>query len=382
MPLAAARMFSAGGHRWLRLPAASTACRHLEISIRRLAQVGSTTLITGETGSGKGEVARAIHAAGPRREAPFVPVNCGGLPASLAESQLFGHERGSFTGASGATRGAFRAADGGVLFLDEIAELPLELQPILLDVLERREVTPVGSTRQVPIDVHVIAATNRNLQTEVAEGRFREDLLFRLTTVALEVPPLRDRPDDIPRFIAHFSAYFAARYDQPAWEPQPATLRRLITFPWPGNVRQLAQAVERHYIFGGDEERLLQSLSDDSEPAAACRGDSEAKARPLSATSESPEQSIRSEALRDAAAQPAVADAEPPTFNLREVRNRTVRAAMAAAGNHFGKAAALLGVSPNTLTKLVAEACPELSRKKHARHSKRHPFSIAPALPR
>jgi DNA-binding NtrC family response regulator len=394
MPLAAARMFSAGGHRWLRLPAASTACRHLEISIRRLAQVGSTTLITGETGSGKGEVARAIHAAGPRREAPFVPVNCGGLPASLAESQLFGHERGSFTGASGATRGAFRAADGGVLFLDEIAELPLELQPILLDVLERREVTPVGSTRQVPIDVHVIAATNRNLQTEVAEGRFREDLLFRLTTVALEVPPLRDRPDDIPRFIAHFSAYFAARYDQPAWEPQPATLRRLITFPWPGNVRQLAQAVERHYIFGGDEERLLQSLSADSEPAAACPGDSEAEARPLSATADCPEQSTRSEALRDAAAQPAGsaarrataaashAETELPTFNLREVRNRTVRAAMAAAGNHFGKAAALLGVSPNTLTKLVAEACPELSRKKRAAHSKRHAFSVAPAVPR
>jgi DNA-binding NtrC family response regulator len=214
---------------------------------------------------------------------------------------------------------------------------------------QRREVTPVGSTRQVPIDVHVIAATNRNLQTEVAEGRFREDLLFRLTTVALEVPPLRDRPDDIPRFIAHFSAYFAARYDQPAWEPRPATLRRLIAFPWPGNVRQLAQAVERHYIFGGDEERLLQSLSADSDPAAARGGDSEG---------------------------------EPPTFNLREVRNRTVRAAMAAAGNHFGKAAELLGVSPNTLTKLVGEACPELSRKKRAGHSKRHAFSVAPAVPR
>ena len=387
MPLAAPNTLRPGGHRWPRLPAASRAGRPLENAIRRVSQVGCTTLITGETGCGKGEVARAIHASGPRSEAAFVPVNCGGLPASLAESQLFGHEKGAFTGAIGATRGAFRAADGGVLFLDEVAELPLELQPMLLDVLERREVTPVGSTRQVPIDVQVIAATNRSLEEAVEQGKFREDLLFRLNTIHLEVPPLRERPEDIPRLISHFAAYFADRHGQDLWQPRPTTLARLVSCPWPGNVRQLAQAVERHYVFGVDDSDLVESLAADV--PADCGGDApadptvEALAASLEASQRvAPEPAA---ALADAPAAPAAAshaDAEPPTFNLREVRNRTVRAAMAAAGNHFGKAATLLGVSPNTLTKLVAEACPDLSRKRRARQSKRHGFTLSPAAPR
>lgn len=341
--------FSAGKKNgWSRMIGRSPACRRLEASILRLAQVGCTTLISGETGCGKGEVARAIHASGPRSERPFVPVNCGGLPAGLAESQLFGHEKGSFTGAVGATRGAFRAADGGVLFLDEIGELPLELQPKLLQVLESREVTPVGSTRLEPVDVQVIAATNRDLEAEVEEGRFREDLYYRLNTVQLVVPPLRERPEDIPRFIDHFSGHFAARYDQPAWEPSPAALARLQQFSWPGNVRQLAQTVERHYVFGGSDDHLLDQLFSGSERAVS-----------------EPAVGVGTLAA-PARERPA---AEPPTFNLREVRNRTVRAAMAATNNHFGEAAKLLGVAPNTLTKLVAEACPELSRKRPSRRA-------------
>ncbi len=400
MPLASPNTLRSGGHRWPRLPAVSRAGRPLENAIRRVSQVGCTTLITGETGCGKGEVARAIHAAGPRSEAAFVPVNCGGLPASLAESQLFGHEKGAFTGAIGATRGAFRAADGGVLFLDEVADLPLELQPMLLDVLERREVTPVGSTRQVPIDVQVIAATNRSLEEAVQQGEFREDLLFRLNTIHLEVPPLRERPEDIPRLISHFAAYFADRHGQALWQPRPTTLARLVSCPWPGNVRQLAQAVERHYVFGVDDGDLLESLAADG--PTDCGGDPSAEptdeaAAPLEASQKAapepaavlaevapddatPDDATRADAPAASAAGPA--EAEPPTFNLREVRNRTVRAAMAAAGNHFGKAATLLGVSPNTLTKLVAEACPELSRKKRAGQSKRHARALSPAAPR
>jgi DNA-binding NtrC family response regulator len=391
MPLAPASTFSPGGHRWPRLPAVSRAGRPLENAIRRVSQVGCTTLITGETGCGKGEVARAIHASGPRSEAAFVPVNCGGLPASLAESQLFGHEKGAFTGAIGATRGAFRAADGGVLFLDEIADLPLELQPMLLDVLERREVTPVGSTRQVPIDVQVIAATNRSLDEAVEQGQFREDLLFRLNTIHLEVPPLRERPEDIPRLISHFAAYFADRHGQALWQPQPTTLARLVSCPWPGNVRQLAQAVERHYVFGVDDSDLLDSLAADgpadpggdppAEPTIEAAASLEASQRAAPELAATPADAP----VADATAPPAAAShahGEPPTFNLREVRNRTVRAAMAAAGNHFGKAAALLGVAPNTLTKLVAEACPELSRKKRPGHSKRHALALSPAARR
>jgi transcriptional regulator with GAF, ATPase, and Fis domain len=160
----------------------------LESAIHRVAEFGCTVLVTGETGCGKEEVARAIHASGPRREKPFVVVNCGSLVASLAESQLFGHERGAFTGASANSLGAFRAAAGGILFLDEIGEMPLELQPKLLRVLQRCEVTPVGSTEAQPVDLQIIAATNRDLEQEVAEQRFREDLLYRLNTIHRAIP--------------------------------------------------------------------------------------------------------------------------------------------------------------------------------------------------
>ncbi|MFM8497310.1 MAG: sigma 54-interacting transcriptional regulator, partial [Planctomycetia bacterium] len=165
----------------------------LEAAIARVGRVDCSVLITGETGSGKEEVARAIHATGARSKHPFVAINCAGIVSTLAESLLFGHEKGSFTGADETSTGAFRAAEGGILFLDEIGELPLDLQPKLLRALELREVAPVGATRPVKVDVQVIAATNRDLHREVAVGRFREDLLNRLNTIHITVPPLRDR---------------------------------------------------------------------------------------------------------------------------------------------------------------------------------------------
>ncbi len=333
--------------RWPRLVGGATAVRRLEAAILRVAEFQCTTLITGETGCGKEEVARAIHAAGPRRDASFVAINCGSLPASLAESQLFGHERGAFTGAIGATRGAFRAAHGGVIFLDEIGDMPAELQPKLLQVLERREVTPVGATRPEPVDVHVIAATNRDLDEAVAAGDFREDLLYRLNTVHLTVPPLRDRPEDIPRFVAHFAAYFAAQYDRPLWRPDPGVIERLMAHQWPGNVRQLAQTIHRLYVFADAADAVLDEVLG---PARAHTPHAPPPATLLAAGR-----------AAGGAARPLTPSAEPPTFNLRELRRRTVRAALDATGGHFARAAKLLGVCPNTMTKLVAEACPERS---------------------
>ena len=332
--------------RWPRLVGGAATVRRLEAAILRVAEFQCTSLITGETGCGKEEVARAIHAAGPRSDAPFIAINCGSLPAPLAESQLFGHERGAFTGAVGASRGAFRAAHGGVIFLDEIGDLPAELQPKLLQVLERREVMPVGSTQPEPVDVHVIAATHRDLDTAVERGDFREDLLYRLNTVHLQVPALRDRPEDIPRFVAHFAAHFAAHYDHPVWRPEPHVLERLMAHHWPGNVRQLAQTIQRLYVFADAADAVLDEVLGPRKPR-------EQQAPAL----------VRSPVQAGFGMPPGADDAtaEPPTFNLRELRRRTVRAALDATGGHFARAAKLLGVCPNTMTKLVAEACPERS---------------------
>jgi DNA-binding NtrC family response regulator len=335
--------------RWPRLEGSSAAVRRLEDNIARVATFDCSVLITGETGCGKEEVARAIHAAGPRADKPFVAINCGGLVADLAESQLFGHEKGAFTGAFGASRGAFRAAEGGIIFLDEIGELPIDLQPKLLRVLQRWEVTPVGSTDTHPIDVQVIAATNRDLEAEVAGGGFREDLLFRLNTIHLTVPPLRSRQDDIPRFVEHFSAHFAREYGRPQWKPEPTVLERFMRHSWPGNVRQLAQTVQRVYVF---EDRIDAVLAEVFDPAAA------PAARPLS--------QAQPQASADLAVEPEASVGEEPrvpVFNLDELRRLAVRQALAFTSGHRGQAASLLGVSLNTMTRLVAESCPEMPAK-------------------
>src|SRR6476660_8819444 len=181
-------------------PKVNRIARHAE----RAAEVQCTVLISGETGTGKELWARMLHRLSPRSSKIFVPVNCAALTATLAESQLFGHEKGAFTGAAGRSLGVFRAAEGGIVFLDEVGEMPLELQPKLLRVLQQYEVTPVGASMPSRIDVQVVAATNRDLELEVAEGRFREDLYYRLNMVEFNVPPLRSRIDDIPHFVDFF----------------------------------------------------------------------------------------------------------------------------------------------------------------------------------
>jgi DNA-binding NtrC family response regulator len=336
--------------------------QRLESAIQRVASFDCPVLITGETGCGKEEVARAIHAAGPRHDKPFVAINCGGLVASLAESQLFGHEKGAFTGAFGTSRGAFRAADGGVIFLDEIGELPLELQPKLLRVLQRWEVTPVGSTETHTINVQVLAATNRDLEAEVDRGTFREDLLYRLNTIHLSIPPLRARPDDIPRFLEHFSAHFAREYGRPQWRPEKETLSRLQAHDWRGNVRQLAQVVQRLYVF---EDRIENVLADLFHGSTETAGETSDPAEPSTAEKPAPTSFDRPGPI---AVQPArtvagAAESPVPVFNLDELRRLAVRQALASVNGHRGQAAALLGVSLNTMTRLVAEIDPEAIAK-------------------
>lgn len=278
----------------------------------RAAEAECTVLVSGETGTGKELWARHIHASGARRNRPFLPVNCAALTVTLAESQLFGHEKGAFTGAAGRSLGVFRAAEGGVVFLDEVGEMPLELQPKLLRVLQQNEVTPVGAAHPQPINVQVIAATNRRLDLDVAEGRFREDLYYRLNLVELRVPPLRERIEDLEELVEFFSLRFAAKYNREPWRPAPEVMHRFRQYSWPGNIRQLAHVIEQAYV--------LDCVPD----------------------------------IPDTSRTPQTAGALP-FFDLDRLRDLAVRQALRATGGHKGNAARLLGVHANTLTRLLAQ---------------------------
>jgi DNA-binding NtrC family response regulator len=225
----------------------SPAMRRVFSLLPKIAATESTVLIEGATGSGKGLVAEAIHQASSRAGQPFVVVDCGSIPPSLIESELFGHERGSFTGAHQTRTGAFEAAQGGTVFIDEIGELDLACQPKLLRVLEKRVVTRVGSTSLIPLDVRVIAATNRDLRSEVNEGRFRADLFYRLNILRVRLPSLAERTEDVPLLVAHF--YQELCGDPSAIAP-PSLVARLSRQSWGGNVRELRSAVERAVLLG------------------------------------------------------------------------------------------------------------------------------------
>jgi DNA-binding NtrC family response regulator len=219
--------------------------------IAHVADTPSTVLILGETGTGKEQVARAIHAGSSRREAPFVAVNCGALNENLLESELFGHEKGSFTGAAGQRKGRFEVANGGTLFLDEIGDVPMSMQVRLLRVLQERRFERVGGTEPIEVDVRVIAATHRDLDVLIGEGKFRDDLYYRLNVIRIELPPLRERPEDIRLLAAHFCQKFA-RPGHPPAEISPEAMEILLKCPWPGNVRQLENAIERASVTARD----------------------------------------------------------------------------------------------------------------------------------
>jgi DNA-binding NtrC family response regulator len=231
------------------LVGSSPAMQKLRDVIAKLAPIPSPVLVTGESGAGKELVARELHRVGRNPKGPFVPINCAALPEHLVESELFGHERGAFTGAATLRRGAFEAASGGTLFLDEVGELPLPAQAKLLRVVEQREVTRVGGTRTISIDARVVAATNRDLNAEVAAGRFREDLLFRLNVHVLPVPPLRDRRSDIPELVERLLATTCDRFGVRRKRLSDRALRLLITHDWTrNNVRELRNVIERLVI--------------------------------------------------------------------------------------------------------------------------------------
>ncbi|MGD2083354.1 MAG: sigma 54-interacting transcriptional regulator [Chromatiales bacterium] len=213
-------------------------------SARRVASSEASVLIQSESGTGKELLARAIHRASPRHAAPFVAVNASAIPEQLLESELFGHVKGSFTGATGNRKGLFQAADGGTLFLDEIGDMPLSLQAKLLRVLQDKEVRPVGASKAEPVDVRILSATHQNLERATEEGRFREDLYYRLNVVLLELPPLRERREDIPLLANHFLRELRGADTGPARSFAPEAMELLVAAPWPGNVRQLRNIVE------------------------------------------------------------------------------------------------------------------------------------------
>jgi len=223
----------------------STLMEDVLAKAQRVAAGDASVLIQGESGSGKELLARAIHRASPRANQPFVAINCGAIPETLLESELFGHQKGSFTGAIADQRGLFVAADKGTLFLDEIGDMPLALQVKLLRVLETREVRPIGATRSTPFDVRIISATHRDLAKEKENGNFREDLYYRLNVVSLRLPCLDERPEDVPLLAEHFLKRLAPRYNRENAAFSPEALELLVKAKWPGNVRQLYNVVEQ-----------------------------------------------------------------------------------------------------------------------------------------
>ena len=222
-------------------------------TIRKTADSGSTVMITGESGTGKELVAQALHWESSRRGGPFVSVNCGAVPETLMESELFGHVKGAFTGAVASTEGLFAAADGGTLFLDEITEIPHTVQVKLLRAVQERQIRRVGDTRDVKIDVRLIAASNRDLGRAVTDGLLREDLFYRLNVIPIHLPPLRDRREDIPLLIAHFIKQLSNEVGRPVRGVAPDALAVLEQYHWPGNIRELENVVERAIVLGSSE---------------------------------------------------------------------------------------------------------------------------------
>ncbi|HEY4057283.1 MAG TPA: sigma-54 dependent transcriptional regulator, partial [Kofleriaceae bacterium] len=285
--------------------------------IERIAATKATVLITGETGTGKGAVARALHGGSSRASGPFVAVNCAALPDQLLESELFGHVRGAFTGATADRAGLFADANRGTLLLDEIGEMSPALQAKLLHVLESGTVRPLGATRELPVDVRVLAATHRDLRQRIREGLFREDLLYRLEVVSVELPPLRQRREDLALLVEHFLAEANARHGQRSTGFTKDALARLLDHGWPGNVRELAHVVERGVLLATNPE-----ISVDDLPAH-----------------------LRELPTKEPV--PRTGDVLP----IREIQRRYARWALERMNGHKGRTAAELGVDVKTLNR-------------------------------
>jgi transcriptional regulator with GAF, ATPase, and Fis domain len=286
--------------------------------VRQVAGVETTVLLTGETGTGKELIARGIHEASARKDRPLIKINCGAIPQGIVESELFGHEKGAFTGAIQKRIGRFELADKGTLFMDEVGELPLDTQVKLLRVLQEQEFERVGSTKPIRVDVRLISATNRDLEKEVAEGCFRSDLFYRLNVFPIRVPPLRERPGDIPVLVDYFLAQFQRKLGKSLKGVTPETLDQLQRYAWPGNIRELQNVLERACVLATGPVVALGETLRSSTPGVAA----------------------------------ASSGAPTPLLTLEESERAHIRRALAAAdGRVHGPngAAELLGINPSTL---------------------------------
>jgi Nif-specific regulatory protein len=324
----------------------SPAMHDVFATVGQVANSRATVLLLGETGTGKEMIAKAIHYNSPRKDKPFVRVNCGALTGTLLESELFGHVKGSFTGAIRDKMGRFEAADGGTIFLDEIGTLEPQLQVKLLRVLQEREFEKVGDTLTVKVDVRVIAATNVDLQEEVAKSNFREDLFYRLNVVSIYLPPLRNRREDIPRLIDYFLDKYNADNDRRLRKISRDMLNVLLRYPWPGNVRELENAIERAVVLSNDEDFTEELLPLSVRMFAAQRRTNQ------------PSESI--ETLTRRLADQAIVDYEDREGEIYklvvdQIEHSLIDRALAKCGNVKTKAADFLGINRNTLNKKVKE---------------------------
>ncbi len=295
------------------------------------ARADSTVIITGESGTGKDVLARFIHARSSRADSPVIGVNCAALPEALFESEFFGHERGAFTGATATKRGLIEAADGSTLFLDEVGEMPLQTQVKLLQFLEEGRFRRVGSTRDRASDVRVIAATNRNLAEDVASGRFRADLFYRLNVISLHVPPLRQRREDIPALVGHFLALYRERFNRPALDLSEDARRRLDSYDWPGNVRELRNCLERAAALATDD--LIEAEQVMPPAARTHEGSNAANASPKGSSSSSTNAPV----------------------TLEQLERQHILHVLEDANGNRERAAAILGISARTLYRKLRE---------------------------
>ena len=318
-------------------------------TISRLSPYKATVLINGESGTGKELVARALHTLGPVPGGPFVTFNCSNLVESLAESQLFGHVRGAFTDAREDSLGYFRSANGGTLFLDEIGELPLRLQPKLLRAVETHEIQPVGSSRNYKVDIRLVAATNRDLRAMVKQGTFRDDLFYRLHAAAILVPPLRERREAIPAFVAHFVEHYNRLFGKDVKLVSRAAIEAICAHPWPGNVRELGHAIESAILMTENDRISVEDLpihvSDGTpEMADAPIEDSLDDGAPLMSAVEAPEAGAASAEQKWPYSLDAV---------IREASKLALIRALQATQGNCNRAAELLGVSRYTIYRML-----------------------------
>jgi two-component system, NtrC family, nitrogen regulation response regulator GlnG len=311
-------------------------------TIGRVSLSEAAVLIRGESGTGKELVARAIHYHSRRRDGPFIAVNMSAIPSELLETELFGHERGAFTGAVESRSGRFRDAEAGTILLDEIGDLTISLQSKLLRVLQEREVTPVGGKRPVPIDVRIVAATHQDLERAVEEGRFREDLYFRLNVVPIRIPPLRDRREDIPSLVQHFAERFARELGVSRRWPTIAALDRLQSHRWPGNVRELENVVKRALVLASGDVITPEDIELASEPSRAGR------------SAEWPDL-VRDELIEMLDAPEAPPGRGPYWYFVERLERSIIEEAMRRSGGNQIQAARLLGINRNTLRKKIVD---------------------------